>query len=438
MAYKILSSQLISSAILFISSIILIRTLSKDDYGLYVLIIAFFAFFDLLLGGTDASLVRFIQSSGKSMQHKLIAAVFSIKTIIVSMILIALYLLYDTSINMLNINNDKLHIYYLMYIIISISFLFKYIATTISTIINAYMLYDLMFKLSVLSSIVTLFISSSIYFWKLEIWQYVLLTTMWSFCYTVLLVIVFYKQKLISFKYIKKYINLTDIQYIVKDKILSYSLPLFGVGILSYIKNYLPTYIFGTMISLESLAVYSIFKKLTDFLHKGYASFIQRLYPKLFKMIDSKSKAIDKLFWIGLILRIFIFIGMYFSYDFILNIYNITEGEYDKFIFITLLSVYLLMYFATYSHIIIMSTKNTLGIFISSFLRNIPSLFLMYYLFNYYGLIGLLFSIYINAYLGTSYIIYLAYKISNKSYLLYIYYLILFFSSILLYNYSSI
>lgn len=53
MAYAVLRNKLFSSAIMFISSIILIRALPKEDYGLYILALAFFAFFELLLSGSD-------------------------------------------------------------------------------------------------------------------------------------------------------------------------------------------------------------------------------------------------------------------------------------------------------------------------------------------------------------------------------------------------
>jgi len=421
MAYVVLKSKLFSSAIMFLSSILVLRTLSKEEYGLYVLTLIWFAFFELMLGNIDASLTRFIPTSGKLTQHKLIATVLSIKTAIMFFIISCFVIFYDTSKVFLQISNENLETYYELYIIVSVSFLFKYITTTAVTIINAFMLYDLLFKLTILNSMGSLFIAGVIWFYHLDIVYYVLSSTLFAFIYSLVVVQVLSSTKKVSLKSLSKYINLKDIKYISRDKIIPYSLPLFGVGMLSYIKNYLPSYLFGTMISLETLAVFNILKKLTDFLHKGYAGFIQGLYPKLFKMMHSKSKAIDKLFWIGFGIRVVVFIAMYFSYDLILSIYNITEGQYDRLIFITLLSVYMIMYFATFSNLIIMSDKNTKYIFNSSLLQFIMMIAITYYLYYLYGTIGIIISILIVRLFSVSLILYYSNKIFKNKYLWYMF-----------------
>ena len=107
MAYAVVRNQLFSSIIMFGSSVILIRALPKEEYGLYVLTLAFFALPELFLVGTDASLVRFIPTSGKIVQHQLIATVLVIKTMIVMIIIIVLWLFYSKSIQILNIAEQK-------------------------------------------------------------------------------------------------------------------------------------------------------------------------------------------------------------------------------------------------------------------------------------------------------------------------------------------
>ena len=78
-----LKSKLFSAFVLFLSSIIVIRALPKEEYGLYVLTLGFFLHFLIFyLDGTDASLTRFIPISGKRVQHHLVATVISIKTLI--------------------------------------------------------------------------------------------------------------------------------------------------------------------------------------------------------------------------------------------------------------------------------------------------------------------------------------------------------------------
>ena len=177
MAYVVLKSKIFSSAIMFLSSIIVLRTISKDEYGLYVLTLVWFAFFELMLGGIDASLTRFIPTSGKLTQHKLIAAVLSIKTTIMFFIVFLFVILYDTSKYFLQISSENLETFYELYVIVSASFLFKYITTTATTIINAFMLYDLLFKLTILNSLGSLFIAGLVWLYHLDIVHYILSST---------------------------------------------------------------------------------------------------------------------------------------------------------------------------------------------------------------------------------------------------------------------
>ncbi len=395
MAYTVLKSKLFSSFILFLSSIILIRALPKDEYGLYVLTLVFFAFFDLLISGIDASLIRFIPTSGKKIQHQLVATVFSIKTFITISILTLLVFLHDFSINILNIPSEKLLVYENLYLIISIGFISKYVVTTIITLLNAFMLYGVLFRLTVLNSLATLVISLSVSFYNLNVWQYTLLITAFSFIYGIVAIYALSQQGKLSHKEIFTSINIETIKSIAKNKMLPYSLPLFGVGMLSYVKNYLPSFMLGAMVSLETLAVYSIFKRLTDFLHKGYAGFIQGLYPKLFKMIHSKNKAIDKLYYIGLALRIVVFAALYFGYELILDIYNIEQSENNYLIFLVLISVFLTMYMGMFFNLIIQSQGNTFSMFKASFARSFLFVSVVPLAYTYYDLFGLITTIYI-------------------------------------------
>lgn len=395
MAYVVLKSKLFSAFVLFLSSIIVIRALPKEEYGLYVLTLGFFAFFELLIGGTDASLTRFIPTSGKRVQHHLVATVLSIKTLITLAILTLFVLLYDFSINMLNISSNNLFAYEKLYLIVSLGFISKYVLTSTLTLLNAYMLYDELFKLTVINSLAALIIALFVSFFSLNVWQYVLLTTFFSFIYTIISMVTIYRQKKLSFRMIIRSTNMKIIKCIFNEKILLYSLPLFGVGLMAYIKNYLPIFILGVAVSLESLAVFSIFKKLTDFLHKGQASFIQGLYPRLIKMVSEKNKTVIKLYYLGLGLRSIVFLILYFSYEIILRIYDIQPAKYNYLIFLVFISIFLTMYLATIFNLIIQSQKSTIAIFKTSIFRSSLFVGVVPLGYFYYGLFGFLTSIFI-------------------------------------------
>jgi O-antigen/teichoic acid export membrane protein len=396
MAVTVLKSKLVSASILLLSSIIIIRSLPKEEYGLYVLILVFFSFFDLLINFIDASITRFIPSSGKKMQHQLVATVLSIKVLLTFSVLILFIFLYDFSTNALNISPKNLILYENLYLIVSLGFVSKFILTAMLSLLSAYLLYDVLFRLTIFNSAVTLFIALSVAYFEFNVWQYVLLTTIFSYIYALVLIYTFYQQRKLSFKVLHQSINFKTIKNIFKEKISFYSLPLLGVGLMAYVKNNLPNFILGVMVSLETLAVYSIFKKLTDFLHKGQASFIQGLYPRLFKMVNSKNKAVIKLYYVGLAIRFSVFSALYFGYEVVLDIYNIQQAKDNYLIFLVLISVFLTMYFATFFNLIIQSTKNTFTILKGAFIRTFLFVSVLPLAFFYFDLLGLITAIFLS------------------------------------------
>lgn len=406
MAYMVLKSKLFSAVLLFLSSVIVISALPKDDYGLYVLMTVFFAFFELLLSGPDASLTRYLPISGKNSQHRLIATVLALKIFLTFFILICLYILFDFSKFILHIPLEKLSTYCNLYLIISISFVFQFFTTTALAILNAFMLYSVLFKLTLFNAFSILLITIIVYSFKLDITQYIFLMTAFSFVYSIVLFLTIASQKKISFISILRYTKPKIFLLTLQHKIIPYSLPLFGVGILSYVKNYLPSYLFGTMTSLETLATYNIFKRVFDFLHKGHSSFIESLYPKIFKMIDMQNKGIDKLFWIGLGIRLCISISLLVAYPLIIQIYGIQETQINFTVFIILLNMFLILYFGTHSIMLLSSFKNTKEMFYASFLANIVSITLIPLLFYTHGIIGALYgefaSRFVSVYVGVT------------------------------------
>ena len=413
MAFIVLKSKLFSASISLLSSIIIIRALPKDEWGLYILTLTFFAIFEIFLSGTDASLTRFIPTSGKKKQHQLVATVLSIKTILTILFLFLFIFLYDISINLLNIPVNNISIFQNLYLIISIGFISKYILTTVLVLLNAYLLYDFIFRLTILNSIATLLIALLVSHLGLNIWQFAILTTFFSYIYAIVSFYTFFNRGKLSYRLLFKSINIKTFKYTFTNQISSYSLPLFGVGLMSYIKNYLPSFILGTAVSLESLAVFNIFKRLTDFLHKGQASFIQGLYPRLFKMVSEENKTVVKLYFLGFAIRFFVFLTLYFGYEIVLDVYDINQTKYTYLIFLMLISVFLTMYFATFFNLIIQSKVSTFTILKTSIFRSSLFIALVPLGYAYYGLLGLISSIFI-AELGLALLLII---LVNKNYL---------------------
>ena len=195
MAYSVLKSKAFSSVVVFLSSLIVIRALPKDEYGLYILTLVFFSFFNLILTFLDSSFVRFISASGKQQQHRLVASILSIKISITFAILISFVFLYDFSVEVLNISAENLTDFKNLYLIISIGFIFKCLATTIIALLNSYKLYNVLLKLTILRSLATLAVALFVLLFELNVWQYVLLSVILTSIYAIVSMYKFYQQK---------------------------------------------------------------------------------------------------------------------------------------------------------------------------------------------------------------------------------------------------
>lgn len=406
MAYKIVKTLALSGLLTFISYAIVVRNLPKYDYGLYSLVISYSAFFGVFFSGLDESLRRFVSASDKYAGHQIISSVMVIKFILAVLMSLVILALFPYTRDLLDLPKEKYPIFSGIYALSIIAYFLNSIATTASVLITCFLLYGKQFFITAIDGFLYLAVATMVYLLDLNIVQFLILNIVRS-----LIVILFSYGTLFYTKKISASMLIGGIKYKaimqdVKKYLFPYSAPLVGVGFSAYFKKYSINYILGIYVGLESLAVYSIFRNMFDFLHKGFSSFIQHLYPLLLSRIEkNKSGFIDKFIrfsWYGLGFRAMVCVVLFFSFDLINKIYKIPIDEFSFLIFIVLLFEHIIFYFSTISNLFIMAAKKTKYILASAMTRDFASVFIVIGMYWLLGIRGIIISILINGAVGVS------------------------------------
>jgi len=369
MALTVTQSKLISASISFFSTLLIFKALPQSQYGLLALALIFFAFFDALVKFPESSLIRFIPTSGKLFQHKLISSVLMLFISLLLVVLVLLFLTRPLSVFLLNIEDNFIIEYEKLYLALIISLLPKTIMFFQISFLNSYKRYKSLLKITVLKSLFTLTIAVIVSYQNLQVWEYIELS---AAGYSLLSVMIFFeikKEIKISIRKIITFAKLQNFNSVLKEIFIPYSLPLLGVGFLSIFRNQLPNYVIGYSSSYDTLAIFSIIRKVTNFFHKGLSGLTETLYPKLFQLVINRNKSLEFYFWLNLTLRILIFIIFATNYNLFISYMDIKEENYTYFLYISLWLVFLFLHFGMFFNLIVQSKARTLAILQTSIVR---------------------------------------------------------------------
>jgi len=193
-----------------------------------------------------------------------------------------------------------------------------------------------------------------------------------------------------SFSFIEVLKAKTNLE-IAKKYIFTYSAPLTGSSILTYVKNNLPTIILGKEFSLEGVAVFSILKTFFKALHSVSGSFINPMMSQfldLNKYSDQFSKSLNTIFIGVLFIRTSLYFLLLFLVEHLFLLYNLSNSEINKFIFFVLGLEYIAAGMLTIYGIILKLESNTRKVLNASLIRFASEILLIYLILLEYGVMG--------------------------------------------------
>jgi len=186
-------------------------------------------------------------------------------------------------------------------------------------------------------------------------------------------------------------IQLKPTSGIYQRYIIPYGSPLTVSSILTYVKNHLPIIILGKEFALEDVAVFSILKTFYKALHSISGSFIAPMMSKFLKLknnIEDFSKKMNAIFYGALFIRLSSFFILSFLLKYLFLVYKIENNEINQFIFYVLGLEYVIAGIIASYGIVLRLDKTTNKVLITSVVRFIVELTLIYLILLDYGIMA--------------------------------------------------
>ena len=298
----------------FLSITLIIRIISKEDFGIYALVLVIANFLNIFSGlGLEMSIVKFI-SSIKELEKKFTFA----PTIIIRLSFIAVNVIL-----LIIFGNDFLAIFNFtatnLLPIIIILFVLSNFRDLFYNLLQGLNLFRKYALVQIVTSILRVAILIVIILLKKLSLQSILLIEVYVVLFAVLL-----QLSLIPYKLIFHW--KLDFDNIIR--ILRFSLPLYLTSLLSIIYNQVSIFIIGLYLNPASIASYDVANKIPLATKKGFQSFIIVFYPNVSKLFskgetDNAIILINKsLFTFSIVINLLVFLCFIFNKEIILLLFS--------------------------------------------------------------------------------------------------------------------
>ena len=378
--------------VMFLSSVIIFRTVDKSYYGLYVIMMSLFAITELLMAGLNDCIVRFLNDKIPLKDKQgIIFFVLLYKYFLIFLFIICIYIgkKYGFFEFLIGNYNEVSSVVSSFLIVVILNGLLSNFISVNTCILNSQKEYKYTAKAEFIRNVVYLIIVFILSFYTSNYLHYLYSSIVIS-VFMLLFLALRIASDFNSFSFIEVLKAKTNIE-IAKKYIFTYSAPLTGSSILTYVKNNLPTIILGKEFSLEGVAVFSILKTFFKALHSLSGSFINPMMSQfldLKKYSDMFSKSLNTIFIGVLFLRTSLYFLLLFLVDHLFLLYKLSNSEVNKFIFYVLGIEYIVAGMLTIYGIILKLESNTRKVLNASLIRFATEIVLIYFILLEYGVMG--------------------------------------------------
>jgi O-antigen/teichoic acid export membrane protein len=392
----VLASKALAGGMNWLSTVLIIREISERDFGFYTLIASYLGFFQVFLGGFDASIIRFGSqpSSAKSIRSRI--RIYTTVAVIkgtLFLLLIPIFFLARPLIAELSHSNQGLDVifndlYLTCILIIGISGL----RTTISSIHASLLRYTTLFTVNTLAAAATLSGVVIILQQHQSILAYAhLLVVVHTFA-----ALLFSLALLPSLRRIFRVVRLTlsysSFRRTFNNHIRAYSLPLNLVGLIAYFKQNLPSLLVGSQIGLESLTIFTVVRQITGIPHKLIDNLLEQLYPKLFVLAEQENPRYRSQYRStligGFLIRVLFGLGLIAALPLLGTLYGIDLSGINLWVGIILIVDFIVGYFLTVGRFLLMLNTSTAPVAIAASSRLVTNSILTVTMIWAWGLIG--------------------------------------------------
>jgi O-antigen/teichoic acid export membrane protein len=298
----------------FLSIVIITRHITKEEFGIYVLIIVISTFLDAVSGlALEQSLVKFISSADDLEKRSTFIPILIIRIILIVTAVIPVVLFGNSLMPLFNFTaTEFLYVIIILFILSSFRGLFY-------NLLQGMNLFKKYASVQTITSLVRIaFLLINVYFHDLTL-KNVLLVEIVAVTFTVLLQIA-----LIPYKDIFHW----DVNFKNIKKILNFSIPLYFSGISYFIQTQVNVFIISAYLSPVSIANYDVAGKIPQASAKGFQSFIIVFFPNLSRLLslgerDSALILINKsLLTFSIVINLLLLVSFLFNKEIILLLFS--------------------------------------------------------------------------------------------------------------------
>ncbi len=269
----------------FLTIMLMTRFVTKDDFGIYVLVIVIVNMFNLLGGlGLELTMVKFIASDNKDENQNVLMPILFLRSI--GLIFFGLVLIFASR-YILNYFDPRISEYIYYIVIIFILANFRDLFYNLMQGLNQFKHYSIVNVTSSVFRVILVFLA--LLFSKLDLKSLLIieiLSTLQPLVHQ------------ISYNSFKK---LTSIKPTINSfkRIIKFSIPLYLNNLVVFVNGRVNIFIIGAYLSPVSIANFDVATKVPDALKKIFQSFIIVYFPNLAKLFsqgdkDSALKLIEK------------------------------------------------------------------------------------------------------------------------------------------------
>lgn len=298
----------------FLSIVIITRHITKEEFGIYVLIIVISTFLDAVSGlALEQSLVKFISSADDLERSSTFIPILIIRFILIVTAVILVVLFGNSLMPLFNFTaTEFLYVIIILFILSSFRGLFYNLLQGM----NLFKKYASVQTITSLVRVALLLII--VYFHDLTL-KNVLLVEIVAVTFTVLL-----QMALIPYKEIFHW----NVNFINIKKILNFSIPLYFSGISYFIQTQVNVFIISAYLNPVSIANYDVAGKIPQASAKGFQSFIIVFFPNLSRLLslgerDSALILINKsLLTFSIVINLLLLVSFLFNKEIILLLFS--------------------------------------------------------------------------------------------------------------------
>jgi O-antigen/teichoic acid export membrane protein len=315
----------------FLSIVIITRYVTKEEFGIYVLIIVISTFLDTFSGlALEQSLVKFISSADVLERRSTLFPALIIRIILIVVAVILVVLFHNSFMNLFGfMATEYLYVIIILFILSSFRGLFY-------NLLQGMNLFKRYASVQTITSILRiLLLLAVVYIDELNLIN-VLLVEIVAVTFTVLLQLALIPYKEVFFWDV----NIDSIR-----KIVRFSFPLYLSGISYFIQTQVNIFIISAYLNPVSIANYDVAGKIPQASAKGFQSFIIVFYPNLSRLLSSGEnrsalKLINNsLVTFSIIINLLLLVSFLFNKEIILLLFS------DKYLDSTLAFSFLMVAF---------------------------------------------------------------------------------------------